>query len=160
VLLHAGCMFGTYTSQEVRDAIAEEAPRQPVARLMPGTRPGDARIIGLKGTGSIFNDSPLLDENWLNGRMTEAEYVQAISSINEAVGQSMVGLPMMSSSDEIPEREGRKAAAATARVAALNDIWQNRGVRFRFQQGQEHGSRVDRRTTERHTDTFVFLRVE
>lgn len=160
MLLYAGCLFGSYTMQEVRAEIAAEAPRLPLAQLMPGTLRGDARIIRLRGMGSLFNEGPLLDENWLHGKMTQAEYVHAISSINEAVAQSLVGLPRMYSRSDIPEREKGKATAAANRVAELNAIWQNRGVRFTFQQGHQHWNRVDRQTTEGFTDTSLFLRME
>lgn len=160
LLLSAGCLFGTYTLPDVRAEIAAEVPRLPVAHLMPGTLRGDARIITLRGMGSLFNDAPLLDENWLHSKMTQAEYVQSISSINEAVGQSLVGLPRMYSRADIQEREEGKATAAANRVAELNAIWQNRGVRFTFQQGREHWNRVDRQTTESYTDTILYLRME
>lgn len=160
VLLHVGCMFGPYTPEGVREEIAAAAPLLPVAHVMPGTGQGEARIIVLKGTGSLFNTTPLLDEQWLHGKMTQAEYVQAISSIDDAVGQSMVGQSRTYSPDDVPEREDRKAAAATDRIAALNAIWQDRGVRFTFQRGREHQTRVSRRTSQRSTDTFIYLRIE
>lgn len=160
ILLHAGCMFAPYTSEGVREEIAEAAPRLPVAQLMPGTRQDEARIIVLKGTGSLFNNTPLLDERWLHGKMTQAEYVEAISSIDDAVGQSMVGTSRSYSPDDIPEREARKAAAAADRITALDATWRNKGVSFRFQRGREHQAMVNRRATERSTDTFVYLRVE
>jgi hypothetical protein len=160
VALNTGCMFATYTSQDVRGEIAAFVPRLPLAHPMPGAGQDGARVIELKGKGSLFNDAPLLDEGWLHGKMTQAEYVEAISSINEAVGQSLVGSAGMYSSSDIPEREGRKAAAAAHRVAALNAIWQSKGVRFTFQRGEEHRALVARRTTERSTDTSLYLRIE
>jgi hypothetical protein len=92
--------------------------------------------------------------------MTQEEYVQAISSINEAVGNSLVGLPKMFSSEEAGQREDLKASVARERVAALNAIWKMKGVRFTYQRAQGHETRVNRSTTARWTDTFLYLRVE
>jgi hypothetical protein len=135
------------------------ATRQPVAHLMPGTRPDEARIIVLEGPGYMFNNGPLLDERWLNDKMTQAEYVEVISSINDAVWESLAGLPRVSSSDEARQREELKATVVAKRVEALNTIWEKKGVRFTFQRGQRRRIMTNQGDTRSFTETFLYVRV-
>jgi hypothetical protein len=73
--------------------------------------------------------------------MTQAEYVRAISSINEASGQALVGSSGFYPTALVPARDEDRAAAAAVRVAVLNTTWEPKGVHFTFQRGKNAQTR-------------------
>ena len=82
-----GCGSGRpYTEKDVQTYISKNQLRLPSPELVDGS-------IKLTSHDGFYNSSSLLDSTWLQGKMTNTEYRQAIEHINQRVAQTVIGQP-------------------------------------------------------------------
>jgi hypothetical protein len=134
-----GCGSGRpYTKKEIDTYIEKCQSRLPSAELI------DGNIIKLTSNDGFFNANSLLDAKWLQGKMTNNEYRQAIEHINQRVAQSVIGTSNNLSINEIPKAQTTKLA-----VEELNGKYQGR-VHFAYEQ-KDQGNEINT------ADSFVFI---
>ncbi|CAF0795679.1 unnamed protein product [Rotaria sordida] len=118
-----GCGSGRpYTEKEVEAYIKKCQPRLPSAELTEDGR------IKLKTTDGFFNSSSLLDSTWLQGKITNNEYRQAIEHINQRVAQSVTG-----TSNILPIEQISKSQSAKLAIEELNAKYEGR-IHFTYEQ--------------------------
>ncbi|CAF2635804.1 unnamed protein product [Rotaria sp. Silwood2] len=124
-----GCGSGRpYGEKEVKAYIEKCQPRLPSAEL---TEDGN---IKLKTTDGFFNSSPLLDSTWLQGKITNNEYREAIEHINKRVAQSVIGTSNTLSIEQVPKSHSAKLA-----IEELNSKYEGR-IHFSYEQNNAENS--------------------
>src|ERR1700739_4166905 len=93
-----------YTKKEVETHLNKCQLRLPSAELV------DGGVIKLTSNDGFFNSSSLLDSRWLQGKITNSEYRQAIEHINQRIAESIVGTAKNLSIDQIPKNQSAKLA--------------------------------------------------
>lgn len=115
--------------------------QQPIAVMLPG------KVIKLTGSWGLFNPAPLINEGWMEGRMTQQEWVAFIESINAYVLGSMLDearfiLSRMDGwlrANRVMDRplqvvSERAFACVRASLASCQQWWKdNRGINIQFQ---------------------------
>ncbi|CAF1130272.1 unnamed protein product [Rotaria sp. Silwood1] len=124
-----GCGSGRpYSEKEVEKYIKKCQPRLQSAELTEDGR------IKLKTTDGFFNASPLLDSTWLQGKITNNEYHQAIEHINHRIAQSVIGTSNNLSIEQIPKSQSAKLA-----LEELNAKYEGR-IHFTYEQNNVENS--------------------
>lgn len=87
----------------------------------------------------LFSHAPLLNSEWLQGRMSESEWCELILGLNDAIIDSGLGSPkwifFSTQSDEKEfnkQTQQRRDAAAAAFVAQQQISWRQRGVNLQY----------------------------
>lgn len=100
-----GCGNGRpYTEKEVTAYVEKCQSRLPSAEIT------EDNSIKLRSVDGFFNASPLLDSTWLQGKITNDEYRQAIQHINQRVAQSVIGASNILPISQIPKSQSAKLA--------------------------------------------------
>ena len=124
-----GCGSGRpYTNKEIETYIEKCQSRLPSAELI------DGNTIKLTSNDGFFNANSLLDATWLQGKMTNNEYRQAIVHINQRVAQSVIGTSNNLSINEIPKAQTTKLA-----IEELNAKYEGR-IHFVYKQNDQENS--------------------
>ncbi|CAF0970073.1 unnamed protein product [Adineta steineri] len=124
-----GCGAGRpYTKKDIEIYLNKNQLRLPSAELVEGG------TIKLKTNDGFFNSSTLLDSKWLQNKMTNSEYHQAIEHINQRVAHAVLG-----TSTTLPINQIPKSQTALLAVEELNDKYKGR-VHFLFQHTEQENS--------------------
>ncbi|CAF1339311.1 unnamed protein product [Adineta ricciae] len=111
-----GCGAGrSYTKKDIETHINKCQTRLPSAEL------AEDGTIKLTSKNGFFNASSLLNSQWLQGKLSNDEYRQAIEHINQRIGQSVVGSSKNLSIDQMPKSHSAKLA-----VEELNEKYRGR----------------------------------
>jgi hypothetical protein len=120
-----GCGSGRpYTEKDVKTYIDKNQLRLPSPELVDGS-------IKLTSHDGFYNSNSLLDSTWLQGKMTNHEYRQAIEHINKRVAQTVIGTP-----SAIPINLITKSQTTHLAVEELNAKYAGR-VHFAYQQNEQ-----------------------
>ncbi|UJR13433.1 hypothetical protein I4U23_000447 [Adineta vaga] len=124
-----GCGTGrVYNEKDVETHINKCQTRLPSAELVEGD------VIKLTSKNGFFNSSSLLNSQWLQGKLSNNEYRQAIEHINQRIGQSIIGAVKNLSIEQIPKSQSAKLA-----IEELNDKYRGR-VQFLFRNDDQDNS--------------------
>jgi hypothetical protein len=124
-----GCGAGRpYTKKEVETYINKCQLRLPSAELV------DGGVIKLTSNDGFFNASSLLDSKWLQGKLTNSEYRQAIEHLNQRVAQSIIGTSNHLPINQIPKTQSTKLA-----IEELNAKYTGR-VHFDYRHNEQENS--------------------
>lgn len=129
-----------YAQTDIDEYLRKNQFRSPSPELVDGK-------IKLTSDNGFFNSNPLLDSTWLQGKITNKEYQQAIEHINQRVAQTMVGASKSLSVDEIPKVQSTKLA-----IDELNEKFLTK-MKFSYVNETEH------ETMNRHR-SFVLIEVQ
>ena len=124
-----------YTKEEVESYIKKCQPRLPSAELI------DGGVIKLTSNDGFFNANALLDSTWLQGKITNNEYRQAIEHINQRAAQAVIGTLNHLSINQVPKSQSAKLA-----IEELNAKYAER-VHFAYEQNEQENT----------TESFVFI---
>jgi hypothetical protein len=123
-----GCGSGRpYTEKDVETYIKKNQLRLPSPELVDGS-------IKLISTDGFYNSSSLLDATWLQGKITNNEYRQAIEHINQRIAQAVIG-----TSNTLPIKEIPKTQSTILAIQELNAKYTGR-VHFVYQQNDQDNS--------------------
>ena len=78
--------------------------------------------------GGIFAAVPLQSSAWLQGRLSQAEWVGLLDSLNRASLSSLVGLDRIPVGDEVQQRSVRLREAMRGVVHQTQAAWAPRGI--------------------------------
>ncbi|CAF1237268.1 unnamed protein product [Didymodactylos carnosus] len=156
-----GCiaLCGDWTLPELQSGMPRTEAVLPMAELVHGG------VIKLAGLGSIFNSNSLLDQSWLNNRMTIDEYRYAINYVNQTVLQSMVGQPKAISRSTLSAHEWGKAQAASFAIQQLNQQYSLRSIQFTFEQSQGETDAIAKKIKfgpgiELEANSFIYIKFQ
>jgi hypothetical protein len=124
-----------YTQEEIESYIKKCQSRLPSAELI------DGGVIKLTSNDGFFNANSLLDSTWLQGKITNNEYRQAIEHINQRVAQAVIGTSNHLSINQVPKSQSAKLA-----IEELNAKYAER-VHFAYQQNDQENA----------TESIVFI---
>ena len=128
LLINMGCGGSqVYTENDVKKYLNDNILRYPSAELVDGT-------IRLKSLDGFFNSNSLLDSSWLQGKLTNQEYRQAIEHVNQRVSQATIGTPKHVSIDQV-----QKAQTTLLAVEELNGKYSER-ARFKYEYTQQENT--------------------
>lgn len=116
-----------YTKKEVETYVKKNQLRLPSAELVDGS-------IKLKSSDGFYNSSSLLDSTWLQGKITNNEYRDAINHINQRIAQSIIG-----SSNHLPINQVPKSQSTKLAIEELNAKYTGR-VHFVYQSDEQENS--------------------
>ncbi len=123
-----GCGSGRpYSEKDVETYIKKNQLRLPSPELVDGS-------IKLISTDGFYNSSSLLDATWLQGKITNNEYRQAIEHINQRIAQAVIG-----ASNNLPIKEIPKTQSTILAIQELNAKYTGR-VHFVYQQNDQDNS--------------------
>ncbi len=123
-----GCGSGRpYSEKDVETYIKKNQLRLPSPELVDGS-------IKLISTDGFYNSSSLLDATWLQGKITNNEYRQAIEHINQRIAQAVIG-----TSNTLPIKEIPKTQSTILAIQELNAKYTGR-VHFVYQQNDQDNS--------------------
>jgi hypothetical protein len=133
-----GCGSGRpYTEKDVQTYIKKNELHLPSPELVDGS-------IKLTSHDGFYNSSSLLDSTWLQGKITNNEYRQAIEHINQRVAQAVIG-----TSNTIPINLVSKSQTTILAVEELNAKYAER-VHFVYRQ-TEQGESIN------PTESFILI---